>query len=154
MKNWLKNLLIIVASLGLAIIIGCSAMMDGVTPAVIEPEAADYAGRPIKKFMPYTSLLDAQRIDAWVDYVHLKRQASFAREAEDDLAWVSFLKDRAAFHKANAMQFQQMVFSPEGPIGLLFPSLFAGTLGALLIKRPGDKSKKEIETEEKIKNNS
>ena len=47
-----------------------------------------------------------------------------------------------------------MVFSPEGLIGLLVPALAGTALGGLLIKRPGDKSQKEVKetlyTEEEV----
>lgn len=154
MKNWLKYLLITVASVSLAIILGCSAAQDAVTPCVIGEDAHNYTGQPLKKFMPYTTLLDSKRIAAWTDYTHEGRQAEHRRAAEDDDMLYGFLKGRIAIHQQGAMQFQQTVFSPEGPLGMLFVGLPFGTLGALLIKRPGDKSKKEIETEEKIKNGS
>jgi len=156
MKNWIRNLLITVASVGLAIIIGCSAMMDGVTPCEIEEGSLGYTSQPPKKYMPFTTLLDSKRIGAWMDYTHETKQMDYQRLAQDDSLLHSFLTDRRLVHEQGAMEFQQTVFSPQGPIGLLIPSLFAGTLGALLIKRPGDKSKKEVETEEKIKteNNS
>ncbi len=48
---------------------------------------------------------------------------------------------------AGARQLQQRLFSPTGSVGMIMTTLFGGTLGSLLIKRPGDKSKKEVELE-------
>ena len=151
MKNWLRNLLVTIASLGLVIILGCSAMQDAVTPCIVEEGTKDYTGQPLKKIMPYTTLLDSKRIAAWTDYTHETRQAKYRRMAEDDDMLYGFLIDRSAVHQQDATRFQQAVFSPEGAIGLLFPTLLGGTLGALLIKRPKDKSPKEVETEKKTK---
>ncbi len=137
MKKW-HRLLTVIATILLSILFGCSAMMDACTPCEIEPEACEYSGQAPKKYLPFTSLLDSKRISAHVDYANQQNQTSYRRMAEDDDSTHGFLTGRATFHEQQAFEFQQSVFTPNGLIGLLLPTLFGGTLGALLIKRPGD----------------
>ena len=96
--------------------------------------------------MPYTTLWDMEQINAAMDFKHTQKQIELARESENDNLCYSFLKDRGVVHLQDAREFQKAVFSPEGAIGLLVPALSGGLLGALLIKRPGDKSPKEQKT--------
>jgi hypothetical protein len=65
--------------------------------------------------------------------------------SQDDNMNYDYMKNIQNRHEAGAKEFQGIVFKPDGPIGLIATTLFGGTIGALLIKRPGDKSKKELE---------
>lgn len=138
-KIW--KLVIAIATMGIIIMLGCAAVMDGVTPCELEEGAVLYSSQPKTKYVPWTTLLDSKRIDAWLDYKHEEKQIDYRRLAEDDSHWYGFLKDRTTLYQQGAMEFQQTVFSPEGAIGLLIPTLFGGTLGALLIPRLGEKEK-------------
>lgn len=123
----------------LAVLFGCSAIQDILTPTYIDEEAAEWAGMPTKLLMPYTTLFDAKRIDKAIDFK------------------LTIEKIRGGYYKSitnlsilAGEEFKTTMFSPEGPIGLLLPTLLGGTLGAMLIKRPGDKSKKEVELEKSV----
>ena len=142
----LRKSIATVAALLLVLMIGCSAVMDGVTPCYIESEAAIYAGvEDTSEFLPYTTLWDAKKLDNEMDYMHQVNQITIARLLEDDNVVYSHLKDITTQHNLAAVALQNTIFDPAGPIGMLFPALFAGTAGALLIRRPGDKTKKEFD---------
>ncbi len=150
MNKKLETLIVGVVAVILITFLGCSAMQDGMTPCFIEPDAIEYTGEKPTSFMPFTSLWDAERIEARLDYRHQLNQIAYVRLMEDDNLRVSFLKDKSTIHMAGAREFQKTVFSPAGPVGLLVSGLGFGTLGAILIKRPGDKSKKEVDLEKSI----
>lgn len=137
--------------------IGCSAMQDAITPAYILPEAAVYADvNDTSEFMPYTTKWDLLKVDRYLDYKHQLIQIDVGRMLEDDNLTYAFLKDAATASLQSATQLQQTIFSPTGPIGLMFPALFAGVLGTMAggkyIKRAGDKTKEEFELA--LKNNN
>lgn len=127
--------------------LGCASVMDIATPAYIDPCSVEYAGEKATGATPFTNLWDARRVDAKMDFVHTAKQIDFLRLMEDDKLQYMFLKGGLTLHITAAEEFQAAVFSPTAPIGLMVTGLGFGTLGALLIKRPGDKSKKQIETE-------
>lgn len=137
--NKLQKLLIVVTALSLILMFGCSLFQNAITPCYIEEDAAIYAAEPLTELLPYTSLLDAERIDSKVDYKHQLNQVDLNRLMEDDDMKYDFLKDRSTIHITAAKEFKQTMFSPEGPVGLLLPTLFGGVLGGLLIKRPQEK---------------
>lgn len=138
MSNKLQTVIVAVSIFGLAVFIGCSSVQDGITPCYISPAALDYADTNGTTFMPFTTLWDAKRIDAKMEFVHLSNQVQ-------DKMLYGYLKGVNSFHIEASKEFQAAIFSPTGPIGLLFPTLLGGSLGALLIKRPKDKTKKEYE---------
>lgn len=142
-----KGLVTLVCVIGLVVIFGCAAMMDAVTPCFIEPDAIIYADEVPTSFMPFTSLWDAERIDYKMNYVHILNQKALERLMEDDNLEYSFLIDKSVIHQVGAREFQKAVFTPDGLIGLLIPTLCTGTLCATLISKPGDKRKiTELET--------
>lgn len=141
MNGKLKTLIVTVCVFGLAVMLGCASFMDAITPTYIAPSTIKYADANVPIFLPYTSLFDARMVDKKMDYTH------FVNTMAEDVKY-KFHKGMMAFHIQAAESFQEAVFSPTGAIGLLFPTLFGGTLGALLIKRPGDKSKKNLESEQ------
>jgi len=140
-----QKLIIWLSVLGLTLMLGCSSFQDALTPCYIPPASLDYADAEPTTILPFTTLFDARRVSFKMDFVHLKKQTL------DNLHY-NFLRGMNTFHIAAAEELQAKLFSPEGPIGLLFPTLMAGTLGALLISKPTDK-KKIIELE-KINGNS
>lgn len=131
----LKKIITWLCVFGLTFILGCSAFMDAVTPCYIPPASLDYINETDPTiFLPWTTLFDAKQIDMKVDFVHIFNQTT------DKLNY-GFVKGLNTFHIGAAEQLQATLFSPEGPIGLLLPTLMGGTLGALLISKPGDKKK-------------
>ena len=125
--------------MALALLFGCSAVQDLIIPTFVSQEAADWAGVPLKLIMPYTTLLDAKRIGAAIDYkITIERFRGGYYKSTTNLSILA------------GEQIKETVFSPEGPVGLLLPTLFGGFLGSMLVKRPGDKSKKEVELEKSV----
>lgn len=132
--------IVIASCIGLTIMFGCAAFQKSLTPCYIPPAAIIYADVNIPTFLPWTSLLDAEMVEAKMNYVHLLIQTT------DELEY-NFLKGQMSFHISASQQLQTTLFSPTGPIGLLASGSLFGIPAALLIKRPGDKSKKQIDQE-------
>ena len=139
--KWTKIIGVTLSALGLVVLFGCAAIMNVATPCFIEEEAAIYADEETTSFLPFTTLWDAKRIDLRMDYRHQINQIGLARALENDTMQYGFLKGVQTPHIMAAQEFQQAIFTPEGPLGLLLPTLAGGTLGALLIRRPGDTKK-------------
>ena len=139
--KYAKTILVTLSAVILAVMFGCAAMMDLATPSHIEPDSITYSLEEARSWLPWTTLWDSYRIDKRMDYVHQLKQTSYARLAEDDNMEYGFLKQANIVDIQGAKEFQRAVFTPEGPIGLLFPTLFGGTLGALLIPRLSEKEK-------------
>lgn len=141
----MKTFVITVVAVILFLMVGCAALQDSVTPCAVDEVITEYVkivdpNFVVNKWLPYTTLSDSKRIQAYFDFYHIDNQVGFQRLLEDDNRFYDFATGRLTFHQKNALAFQQQVFSPNGLIGLLAPTIFGGTLGALLIKRPQDKS--------------
>ena len=134
-----QKLLTWLSILGLTIVLGCSSFQDVLTPCYIPPGSIDYADTNATTLLPYTTVFDARRVGFKMDFIHAVNQTT-------DKMRYNYLKGMNSFHITAAEELQAKIFSPEGPIGLLFPTLMGGTLGALLISKPNDK-KKIIELE-------
>lgn len=132
---------ITLVSLFFVILLGCSAIMDAVTPAYINPQVAKYADEPLTIFTPYTSLWDAKRINNKLDYMHLVKQASIKKMAEDDDRAYAFYNDSIDISIAGGEEFKGNVFSPTGPLGVLLAGIPGFTLGWLGLSKPSDKRK-------------
>jgi len=137
----MNKILIALVSALLIVFFGCSAMMDGVTPCYINEDIKDYTEEPLTSFLPYTTLWDANRLDRVMDFKYLINQKAYERLAEDEGYTYNFLKNDLLISKAGAQELQDTLFDPAGPIGLLLPLIGGGTLGALLLSKPGDKKK-------------
>lgn len=142
----IKKLTVWLCILGLTVMLGCASFQDAITPCYIEPATLKYADANATTFLPFTTLFDAERVDRKMDFVHQWNQT------KDNMQY-GFLKGLNAFHIGAAEEFQTALFSPEGPIGLMLPTVMGGTLGALLISKPDDK-KKIVELEKKNGNSS
>ena len=143
-----KKIQVLIASasvLVLAGMIGCAAVQDAVVPCYISPLSIEYAKAEPTVFLPFTTLWDAKRIDMKMDFIHLSNQVA-------DKMKYDFLKGLNIVHMMPAQELQAALFSPTGPLGLLLPGLSGTGLGWLLLKRPGDKSVKDIEKENGINN--
>lgn len=141
MKKLLQKVIIGIVAILLVAMFGCAALMDLATPCYIDEDLIAYAEEEPTSFLPFTTLWDAERIDNKFDYVHLVTQIDLQRQIEDDVVYYDYLKDKQNKYMTSAKEFQKAIFTPEGPIGLILPTLFGGTLGALLIPRPGDRKK-------------
>lgn len=141
MNKKLKALIITICAIGLVALFGCSAVMDLATPCHIEPELIEYVDEEPTSYLPFTTLWDADRLSAKFDYLHQVKQIDYQRLAEDDNIFVDYITSVQSKHVVGAKQFQKTVYTPNGPVGLLATTLFGGTIGAILIPRPGDKKK-------------
>ena len=144
MKKFGKSFIGLMLVVGLLAIFGCSMVKDVVTPCHIDEEAINYSGVEPTSYVPYTSVYDAHRVLAYIDFNHTALQLQYARLAQDDKLQHNFLVPRLEANVTDAVVFQNKIFSPTGAIGLAFPALAAGTFGALFIKRPGDEKKKVV----------
>ena len=66
--NKKQKTLTILMVMGLAVMFGCSAFQDVITPTYVSEAAAEWADTTAKLFMPYTTLWDAKRVGAAIDY--------------------------------------------------------------------------------------
>ena len=69
----LQKLLTLIAAAILVTVLGCSAWMEGVTPAHIDPSAIEYSDTEPTSYLPYTSLWDARRIKRASDAIQVSR---------------------------------------------------------------------------------
>jgi len=132
----IQGLVVVLIISGLGLFIGCSAIQDAITPTYVDKAAAEWSQQPTTMFLPYTTLWDAKRIVAAMDF----------RFATEKIRY-GYYSGIMSLSIAGGEELKQTLFSPTGPIGLLATTVGGGTLGALLIERPGDKSKKEIAKE-------
>jgi hypothetical protein len=145
--KWLNRFVILFVALFTIGFLGCISLQDIATPCVIEPAAAEYAKVKPTSFLPWTTLYDAKRVTLHMDYQHQLKQIELMRDLQDDDLHVTFIRDAHVAHVEAAKEFRDSAFSPESTGSLLASGLGFGTLGALLIKRPGDKSEKQIKAE-------
>lgn len=141
MNKYIKTIIILLSATILIAFFGCSIAMDALTPCPIQPQAAAYADEPITDFLLISTVWDAKRIDAKMDYVHESNQINFARLMEDDNNEYEYLKDIHVSNIQSALQLQESVFSPTSPVGALIPGLSGLGLGAYLISKPEDRKK-------------
>jgi len=141
MSRKFQLIIALLASMLLVGFLGCSAFQDAFTPCYIDPNQISYAETDATTFLPFTTLWDARRIGLKTDYMHLVKQTEIERLGVVDTMHYTFLKNVQAIHIAGAEQFQQAVFSPSGPLGLLIPTILGTTVGAFLISKPSDKKR-------------
>lgn len=141
----MNKVIVTIATVVLALMIGCAAMMNAVTPAFIEPEMIADVNEPATSFVPFTSLWDAERMLGKFDYKYQMKQLNLTRQIENNNIRHAFLRDFQLTHIEEARQFQETVFSPTGPIGILFPASVGLLIGWRGIEKP--KSKKEVAAE-------
>lgn len=137
--NKKQKTLTVLMGMCLAVMFCCSACQDLITPTYVSIEAAEWANVPTKLIMPYTTLWDAKRVGQAIDFkLTIERIRG------------GYYKNITNLSILAGEEIKATVFSPDGPVGLLMPMLLGGGLGAMLIKRPGDKSKKEVELEKSV----
>lgn len=155
MKTLTEKIITVIVFALLAILIGCMAIQNAVTPAWIEKPAKDYVADPngalpfdIPRFW-WTSIYDAELMDKLLDFKHKQRQVLFERAKEDDTVWYALLKGQSELHLQNAYALRTELFTPQGTIGAIVLAslgIYAGKLG---FSKPSDV--KEIE---RLKNNN
>lgn len=123
----------------LAVMFGCSAVQDILVPTYVDKDAAEWADTTPKLFMPYTTLFDAKRIGRAIDYRLMIEKVRGG-----------YYKNITNISIFAGEEIKTAVFSPEGPVGLILPTLFGGTIGTLIgsayRQRPKDKKRiKELE---------
>ncbi len=131
--KWIKKLPMVLVGVLLALL-GCSAMLDAITPCYIPPMLIEYAKAEPTTFMPYTTLFDLQRLDRLVKWEFQKEQIEYG-----------FIKELSQIHQFAARELQTKFMVPAIS-GLM--SMGAFGVGWLKVSKPSDK-KKIIEAEAK-----
>lgn len=121
---------------------GCVAFQSSITPTYIPEECIEYADVNVPMLMPYTTLIDAKYVQ---ESMNLRKKVGDLR-----YAW---MKGSLSMHIYNAEQFKDVVFDPQGPVGLLLPMLSGLGFGWLGLSKPDDK-KKVQDLEKKLNGNS
>ncbi len=115
----------VLAGLFLAALMGCSALLDAVTPCYIPPHTIKYAKTEPSIFTPYTTLWDSERVDRLVDWEFQKLQLEHG-----------FIKGMSNIHQTASRELQTKFMQPA-ITGLMGLSAFS--IGWLGISKPGDK---------------
>ena len=125
--KWIKRIPLVFIGILLAALVGCSAMLDAITPSYIPPETIRYANTESTVFMPFTTLWDSQRIGLHVGWEWQKKQLEHG-----------FIKEVLNIHQIASVELQNKVMIPAltGLMGLA--GFSAGWLG---MSKPGDKKK-------------
>ncbi|MBA7589500.1 hypothetical protein ES708_31585 [subsurface metagenome] len=129
-QNFIATITIIL----LIVLLGCASLQDVITPCYISPAAIKYADANETSILPWTTLFDAKRISAKMNFVYLWRQLSNRMKYE-------YLNGITEFHIGAAEELKVSMFDPTGPLALLIPTSLAATAGALLFSKPSDKKK-------------
>ena len=137
--KWYQKILTVVSAVVLVTVLGCSAWMDGLTPTYVDPTAIEISGVEPTIFTPYTSLWDAKRIRRALNYQFFLRKISAIREIEDIDTRQKHLDDTMQMYIESAEELRDTLFSPTGPLSILFAAVPALGLGAYLIPRPADR---------------
>lgn len=148
--KFLKMFLVILFASLLLAVIGGGCFQDLLMPIHIDEAAIEYSGQEATSYMPWTTVWDAKRIRGYVNYMHVQTQNAYERLKKDDSLTHAFLLDGVDANIADAEELQAQVFSPTSPLGAMLLAGGGLGLGALAIKRPGDKSKKQVELEKSV----
>lgn len=144
MSKKLQTIIMTVSILGLVILFGGACFQEVITPCWISPISLEYADVNATSILPWTTLFDAKRVDRMVDFKHTWNQAT-------DTLRYKLTKGLNAIHISVGEELKATLFSPTGPIGLMFPALSGTAFGTFLLSKPKDK-KKIAELERKVKN--
>ena len=144
--NKKEMLLVGVLVLFVVVLIGTSCIQNAVTPCYIDPEIGEYTGEDMTSWMPWTSIWDADRLAAKMKFLHESNLIELDRAKENDTRYYGFLNNALILSRADAVEVQNAIFDPSGPVGMLLAGLPMFGLGAMLIRKPGDgKLIKELE---------
>ena len=143
MKKFGKALVTLICIVGLIIMFGCAGLQDLVVPCHIDENAIEYSEQKPTSYLPWTTVFDAERIRAYVDYKHLDFQKTLKDMLAGDNLVYDFYTDQLNSSIADARQLQQKLFNPNGSIGMAITALFGGTIGAMFINTPKKKEKNQ-----------
>jgi len=125
--------------------LGCRTLVDSLTPVMVPNQALEYVGRSDG----WTSLRDARDIRVDILITHRDRQLDLIRDIEDDKYAFEDALQLVEYNIKGAEDLQSLIMgSAEQPfsvLGLLagaFPGL---AIGSLLLKRPQDYTKDQVE---------
>lgn len=76
-----------------------------------------------------------------MNFQHLSEQVRIARDMEDDQMRYRHLQDAIQINIASAEELRNTLFSPTGPLSILFAAIPGMALGGYLIQRPTDKKR-------------
>ncbi len=144
MSKKLQTIIVSISILGLVALFSGACFQEVITPCWISPISLKYADVNATSLLPWTTLFDAKRVDRMVDFKHTWNQAT-------DTLRYKLTKGLNAIHISVGEELKATLFSPMGPIGLMFPALGGTALGTFLLSKPKDK-KKIAELERKVKN--
>ena len=130
----MKKILMGVVGLLLLTLLGCSAVLDAISPCYIPPMAIEYSKTDATSFLPYTTLWDSERVMLRMGWEWEKAKLKHG-----------FIKKITLTSQDVARKFQVNVISPA--ITAVFGSSTLA-LGWLGMSKPDDK-KKLIENEAK-----
>jgi len=142
-----KLLSYIMLALGLLCMaaLGCRTLVDSLTPVMVPKQALQYIGRSDG----WTSLRDARDIRVDILITHRDRQLELIRDVEDDRYAYEDALQLVEYNIREAEELQALVIgSSEQPFSILgilagaFPGL---AIGSLLLKRPQDYTKDQVE---------
>jgi len=126
-------------------ILGCRTLIDSLTPVIIPEQALQYVGRS----NGWTSLRDARDIRTNILITHRDKQLELIRNVEDDKYAYEDALQLVEYNIREAEELQALVIgSSEQPFSILgilagaFPGL---AIGSLLLKRPQDYTKDQVE---------
>ena len=131
--KWIKKLPMVLVGVLLALL-GCSAMLDAITPCYIPPMTIEYAKAEPTTFMPFTTLWDSQRIVRLAAWEWEKAKIKYG-----------FIKEITLAPQFAAKELQTKFMMPT-ITGLMGMGAFS--VGWLKVSKPSDK-KKIIEAEAK-----
>jgi len=145
----IKDILLIIVSIVMLGILGCSSLLDEVTPAVVGDRSLDYAEKA-RTEIGFPTLADVRRIKTDIIINHRDKQIDLKRVAEDDTRAYGDALQFINASIAEAQYVQNLVVGSEGnPIsilGLLAPLGIGAALGRRYFKRPGDLTPEEVKT--------
>lgn len=144
MSKKLQTMIVTISILVLAALFGGACIQDVITPCNIPRVSFEYADVNATSFLPWTTLFDAKRVDRMIEFKHVWNQTT-------DTLRYKLSKSLSTFHIGIAEELKATLFSPTGPIGLMFPMLGGTAIGTFLLSKPKDK-KKIAELEKKVKN--
>jgi len=146
--DWANVGLVLVMVIALTVL-GCSTLMNHVTPAAIDKSVTDYVGQEVPSKFGFTSLYFAKQLEMRANIKHRTDQLKLLRLAQDDDLYYADAIQYIQGSIAESQAIQDMVVGSEGnPFSLM--GLLAGMAPGLMVgramKRKGDLSPEEAKT--------
>jgi len=128
--NKLEKIITILVVTFLVVFLGCSAAQDSIFPCYINPEAQAFADANVPLLAPWTTITDAEYVEARMGYVNAAQQLKYG-----------YLRADLLTHLARANEIKSVVFSPESPLAYLIPAIGGTAFGIFGFSKPSDKKK-------------